>query len=63
MDNLAFNDVSLALSGRTGSEDLLRGLGDARDPLPYIVFSFLEESLFPPAVMSRGNPDLLLRST
>jgi hypothetical protein len=31
------------------------------DPLPYIVFGFLDESLFTPAVMSGDNPELLQR--
>ena len=31
------------------------------DPLPYVVFGFLEESLFTPAVNSANNPDLVRR--
>src|SRR5690242_7690237 len=62
MEELAYNAVILALF-RAVPES--KGAYDAWDmpgePLPYIVFSFLEESLLTPAVDEGGDPDLLRR--
>lgn len=63
MDNLAYNDVLLALFRAVPEVKAAYGGWETPgDPLPYIAFSFLEESLFTRAVMSRGNLDLLLRT-
>jgi hypothetical protein len=62
MEDLAYNHVIPSLFRSVPeAKDSYDGWEMPGDPLPYIVFGFLEESLFTPAVVSGGNPDLLSR--
>jgi hypothetical protein len=62
MEDLAYNAVIPALFRDVPESKQAYDAWDMPgEPLPYIVFSFLEESLFTPAVDGGENPDLLRR--
>ena len=62
MDELAYSAVIPALfRALPEAKDAYDDWDMPGDPLPYMVFSFLEESLFTPALVSRSNPELLSR--
>jgi hypothetical protein len=62
MDELAYSAVIPTLfRALPEAKDAYDDWDMPDDPPPYIVFSFLEESLFTPALASRSNPELLSR--